>query len=195
MNSVHEPGSQTTSKNRLRNNTESNRIENKPSAPSAQPVASPFAQAARLPLPAGRCRAPATACPAPARPCRAPAPMRLPACLPASPSACPPARPACCRTPACAPYTRPVPCLRKCSGYIAIHPCPFPCLVTIQFFFFCIAIQSPYSHVSCNTMPSSLLPAIQYLYCNTLQPSSPFKLQYKPCLATQKFLCTIRFGQ
>ena len=35
--------------------------------------------------------------------------------------------------------------------------------------------------------PSSLFPAIQYLYCNTLHPSSPFKLQYKPCLATQIF--------
>ena len=37
------------SKNRLRNNTESNRIENRPSAPSAQPVASPRAQPALLP--------------------------------------------------------------------------------------------------------------------------------------------------
>ena len=41
MKSVHEPGSRTMSKNRLKNNTESIRIENRPSAPSAQPVASP----------------------------------------------------------------------------------------------------------------------------------------------------------
>ena len=46
MNSVHEPGSRTMSKNRLRNNTKSKRIENRPSAPSAQPKASPRAQAA-----------------------------------------------------------------------------------------------------------------------------------------------------
>ena len=53
MNSVHEPGSRTTSKNRLRNNTESKRIENRPSAPSAQPKASLRAQAARpTPCPA-----------------------------------------------------------------------------------------------------------------------------------------------
>ena len=109
MNSIHEPGSRTMSKNRLRNNTESNRIENGPSAPSAQPVASPRAPAAPLPrlraYPASACRArharlrfrqcpracqrpracrpPATRAPhapAPARPCRLRAPAPACAC-------------------------------------------------------------------------------------------------------------------
>ena len=44
MNSIHEPSSRIMSKNRLRNSTESNRVENRPSALSAQPIASPRAQ-------------------------------------------------------------------------------------------------------------------------------------------------------
>ena len=52
MNSVHEPGSRTMSKNRLWNNTESIRIENRPCAPSAQPVVSPRAQSPGRPRPA-----------------------------------------------------------------------------------------------------------------------------------------------
>ena len=44
MNSIHEPGSQTMSKNQLMNSTESNRVKNRPSAPSAQPIAQQHAQ-------------------------------------------------------------------------------------------------------------------------------------------------------
>ena len=72
------------SKNRLRNSTESNRVENRPSAPSAQPIASPHAQPAR---PSPRPRAYRLASPATRAP-RAPAPAAaqlLRACLPASP--------------------------------------------------------------------------------------------------------------
>ena len=74
------------SKNRLRDNTESTQIENRPSAPSAQPVASPRAQATR---PKPRPSAPhalATRLPSPAA--RAPRVPLPPAC------ACEPARPA-----------------------------------------------------------------------------------------------------
>ena len=87
MNSVHEPGSRTMSKNRLRNNTESIWIENRPSAPSAQPLASPRAQAAQ-----------------PALPCALHALSRAPsspACLsPRTPAVLRVALPRACRTPA-----------------------------------------------------------------------------------------------
>ena len=79
MNSVHEPGSRTMSKNRLRNNIESNRIENRPSAPSAQPVASLRTQAARAWL--APCL-PAVSSP----PAETHAPARLLMRLPASPA-------------------------------------------------------------------------------------------------------------
>ena len=112
MNSVHEPGSRTMSKNRLRNNTESTRIENRPRAPSAQPVASPRSPRAYHAC----CHAPCLPrAPAPAacrlRTPRAPAPARPPACLPApqclrSPAACAPQRSACApQRSACAPST------------------------------------------------------------------------------------------
>ena len=72
MNSVHEPSSRTMSKNRLRNTTESIRVENRPSAPSAQPKASLRAQATSAPraqrLPAERPALAPRLCPA----CRAP---------------------------------------------------------------------------------------------------------------------------
>ena len=64
MNSIHEPGSRTMSKNRLKNSTESNRAKNRLSAPSAQPTgpaARPGrAQACvpRAPLACCRARAP-----------------------------------------------------------------------------------------------------------------------------------------
>ena len=78
MNSVHEPGSRTMSKNRLRNNTESNQIKNRPSAPSAQPVASrPRAYHPLRPSRTPRASAP------PSRALRAP---REP-CAPTAPSA------------------------------------------------------------------------------------------------------------
>ena len=65
-NSIHEPGSRTMSKNRLRSSTESNRAKNRLSAPSAQPIG-PASRPSRAP-----CRAPA-AC------CARPASQRLPA--------------------------------------------------------------------------------------------------------------------
>ena len=104
MNSVHEPGSRTMSKNRLRNSTESNWAKNRLSAPSAQPTG-------------------LAACPGRA-PCRAP-------CLPAAPRAClPRARAAqqhSARTPS-APRTA-CPCRlrpRACRAFAACCACPVP---------------------------------------------------------------------
>ena len=48
MNSVHEPGSRTMSKNRLRNSIESYRAKNRLSASSAQPIG-PVARPGRAP--------------------------------------------------------------------------------------------------------------------------------------------------
>ena len=153
MNSVHEPGSRTMSKNRLRNNTESIQIENRPSAPSAQPVASPLAHAVR-------------ACQAPTAPCRA----RLP---PAARSArlLLPAPRACCRLPL-GPLGRPTRPAARPSA-MSRHNClscdtvnPVSCHCTSQYNF-CIAIQTPCSQASCNTnfaiqsLPSLPLLAIQ----------------------------------
>ena len=94
MNSVHEPGSRTMSKNRLRNNTESIRIENRLSALSAQPKASPHAQAARLPPVRPARLPPSRPAPTPqrllapaARPCRTPAPPARACCAQRLPSA------------------------------------------------------------------------------------------------------------
>ena len=97
MNSVHEPGSRTMSKNRLRNSTESNRAKNRLSAPNAQPT--------------GLAARPGRA------PCRAPRALRLPvaplppaarvpgpsACLPAPHAQPRSARPSAPRAPTCAP--------------------------------------------------------------------------------------------
>ena len=102
MNSVHEPGSRTMSKDRLRNNTESIQIENRPSAPSAQPVASLRAQAAH---PTPRPRAPR------AQAARAP---RLPAARSPSASCSPPAAP---RAPASAACL----CLRPALARAPLH--------------------------------------------------------------------------
>ena len=139
MNSVHEPGSRTMSKNRLRNNTESNRIENRPSASSAQPVASP--RVCRLRLPKLPLRAPRSCCRLPHKP--------VVAC---------PARPAACsaRPSAMSRHS----CLSCDTGS------PVSCHCTSQYNF-CIAIQTPYSQASCNTnsaiqsLPSLPLLAIQ----------------------------------
>ena len=137
MNSVHEPGSRTMSKNRLRNNTESIRIENRPSAPSAQPIASPRAQAER-PAP----RPPAPRAPALSAPCLLPpAPhARAPSCLqrwPARPTQARLRAPRAhcelsCAPSACPAYAQPSACApcRCYSGCIAIQHCPAS--VTIQ---------------------------------------------------------------
>ena len=123
MNSVYEPGSRIMSKNRLRNSTESNRVENRPSAPSAQPIASPRAQAARLASLAPRApRAPATAAArAPACHACAPAP-RARACVPR-------ARAACCRTPVPLAAARPCHLLSRAPAPRAPQrraPAPVP---------------------------------------------------------------------
>ena len=148
MNSVHEPGSRTMSKNRLSNNTESKRIENRP---SAQPAASLRAQALRPARPAVPARLPSVRLPrAPRPPARPPAPASLPAFvrLPAparlptfarlpAPARLPafarlpaPARlPPACHAPqrlrapvACAPQRPPAP-----AALLAVSQCPAPC--------------------------------------------------------------------
>ena len=90
MNSDHEPGSRTMSKNRPRNSTESNWAKNRLSSPSAQPVGQQRAQVAPRP--------PSQLCPAlSARVracCRSPAPH---APRPSLPRARPPRT--CKRTP------------------------------------------------------------------------------------------------
>ena len=220
MNSVHEPGSRTMSKNRLRNNTESKWIENRPSAPSAQPKASPGAQAARPARPCRACcrapRAPreprallppacrarvhcaphaAAACLPRARPLRsARCRVRLPHALPNA-HACAPAC-ACCAPvpPASALATRPTPPVRAPSACSCSHNTILYCdtlwppAAILQYNAHCKTLNFflQYNTVYCNM--KTLKPAtIQYLYCNTLQPSSPFKLQYNLNLAIQKF--------
>ena len=97
------------SKDRLRGSTKSNRVENRPSAPSAQPIASPRTQAARpaprppacrlsSPAPRARacCRSPAAG--APQRPARLPA-ARLPLAPRALACLCTLAPSACCALP------------------------------------------------------------------------------------------------
>ena len=109
MNSVHEPGSQTMSKNRLRNNTESIRIDNRPSAPSAQPIASPRTQAAR---PAPRPRAQRPGRTGPARPtpaCRALPACRAPAAIASLRVRCAPRAPVCPLRSACPCAPTPTP--------------------------------------------------------------------------------------
>ena len=85
MNSVHEPGSQTMSKNRLMNSTESNRAKNRLSVPSAQPTG-PATRLGRAPCRAPRahavcapaCRLRPRACHAPAAPLPARSPTTAP---------------------------------------------------------------------------------------------------------------------
>ena len=104
MTCVHEPGSRIMSKNRLRNNTESNQIENRPSAQPVTNLRAPPARPARL---ACRCRSPSPrARLSPERPARAPArPARLLLPAPRAPRA-PLARPECSH----ARLLRPAPC-------------------------------------------------------------------------------------
>ena len=163
MNSVHEPGSRTMSKNRLRNNTESIRIENRPSTPSAQPKASPHAQAARL---LRACRALPRACRALPRACRACHALPRPAARASAPA--PAARPA---SRACAPAAGPTP-LAHAPAAPSAHA---PCHNTILY---------------CDTiLPPTALPAtIQYSLsiqliphlCNTNQYIAIQSLPFKP---------------
>ena len=131
MNSIHESGSQTTSKNRLRNNTESKRIENRPSAPSAHPKASPRAQRPGRTSPAllpCLCRAPVAPLPRACRLFRAPARAQCPHARAALTCCLPPARlaRACVRLRAC--LRAPAPAhLRKPSvvpARLAARPTP-----------------------------------------------------------------------
>ena len=161
------------------------RIENRLSAPSAQPKARPRAQRP------GRTPSAQPALPRAlrARPrllpltCRARAryALRAPRIPPPRTARCPPrllhalralpARPSACCTPA------------------ALHaPAPTPgrpsCLAHCRNTKFCIVTQPP----SLQYNPSSLLPAIQYLYCNTLCLQPPvyhntISLCFKPSLA------------
>ena len=206
MNSVHEPGSRIMSKNRLRNNTESNRIENRPSASSAQPVASPRAQVVR---PTPRPPAPhAPACPARSSAQRArAAPAR-------APHARPPARSTGALLPAapvCAPSAPCVRLLRLACRIVALQravsqysSCLRPLLSQYNFFLYCDTI---FLQPSCNTIlqyyssqHAIQTSVLQYkifqpslLYCNTMQP-----LQYnfplgcntiEPLLAIQSQPC------
>ena len=197
MNSVHEPGSRTMSKNRLRNSTESNRVENRPSAQSAQPVASPRAQ---LPgqAPAAPCRACAPLPRSPRGP-HAPLPPAPPAPRAYAPSACPaPARPA--PSVRLRPPERPA---RPAPQRARLLPSPTPCRNTAA----CLTTQAALSlaTVPHNTifvlrykLPAAKPPTIQILqynpcpvclflqynklYCNTVsKPTTPI-LQYNPSL-------------
>ena len=167
------------------------RIENRLSAPSAQPKASLRAQVARTlraqRLPAARLPAPRTCLPrAPVlrlpRACAPPA-ARLPLARVPAPAACAPSAPPVRPAPTCARLLRPACRIVACAATQFSSHCS-SCHNTI--FLYCNTNSLQPSLLQYN--PCSLLLAIQYLYCNTLQPSSPFKLQYKPCLATQNFL-------
>ena len=182
MSSVHEPGSRTMSKKLLRNNTESIRIENRPSAPTAQPVASPRAPCAPVaPLlrPAAPCRTLPRACRALAARCRA-RPSRLP---PARPARLPPERLA--RLPPLAPRAprvlreprTPAACAPHSPSCLRAQPrerlLPSPC---------CIATQLP---VLRHRQPC-LLPQYSRLYCDTtLPPAAPSSHNTKHCIAIQ----------
>ena len=160
MNSVHEPGSRTMSKNRLRNNTESNRIENRPSASSAQPVASPRVCRLRLPK----------------------APAARPALL------LPPAPHACCRLPRSPSRVLSAP-KRHVATQLPVlrhrQPCLLPLHLTIQFLYcdtnslqpsllqykFCNTIPAK-SASSCNTINCIAIQFLSQLHpsCNTILP-------------------------
>ena len=169
-----------------------------------RPVCLPAARLCRPPAARARLsRAPATRLPsvrlsrAPARPAR-PAPLRPAPVFPLSPR---PRAQAACAVPAC----RPLPCT---PSSLAQRPAQLPSLsVTIQFCIatqfsycsppshntgYCIAIQIFLSHVSCNTMPSSLLPAIHltllqyniyiyiYIFSQYKMGSSPSNFLHQP---------------
>ena len=168
MNSVHELGSGTMSKNRLKNNTESKRIENRPSAPRVQPAASPRAKAecpaARLPRPysASACRA-LHAC--------LRVRSRLLACRPPAtrPSACaplPPARPSTrlrlLRAWPCRNAQRRVAapsCARPAPAHVISRPRPS---TSSQYSLYCDTNLLP-TKLYCNTVSSAArLPLLQY---------------------------------
>ena len=173
MNSIHEPGSRTMSKNRLKNSTESNQAKNRLIAPSAQPTgraARPGLRAARAP-----CLLPR------------PAPMR-PACVPPRPHA--PVTPAvtppsagrlcpCQRPPAaCAPCARPAPSLLL--RWAVAH---FRFCIPFFFFFFFISfnywkIPKKYLFIyflSFSSTPINLLKFIPYIFFFSF-PNKPNKL-------------------
>ena len=159
MNSIHEPSSGTMSKNRLRNNTESIRIENRPSAPSAQPKASPQharqrAQRPGLPLAcSARALASASVC----------TPARLP------PSA--PQRP---RLRACAPAQLP-------SLSVAIQFC-----IAIQF---CLLHPFPATIQNIVLQYNFMQPShLQYKSCNTILVYTSLNHNTKYCIAIQTSL-------
>ena len=192
MNSVHEPGSRTMSKNRLRNNTESKRIENRPSAPSAQPKASPRAQRpGRAPYAPRAClpSAPRPGAQLPA----APTPARAPACAP------PAAHARCAPRPraaaACAPRALQPAAARLSCAYCALPSAPTPtpsaCLHAqpraqrpvqrpawlCRGHSDCIAIQSSPALVTIQYCDTIQPPA--NLYCNTISSlASHLILQY-----------------
>ena len=173
------------SKNRLRNNTESIRIENRSCAPSAQPVASPLAQAARLPC----LRVRPLACRALSR-ARAPSALpRAGACrLGAQRPACACLRAPCTPSACCAqlPPVRPVRALHAQMRAQHLPSAHVPCHNTSN----CIAIQfsllQPFFHntLDCIEIQSkpTQQPLLQYtpVYCNpnsTLQACF-FAIQY-----------------
>ena len=152
MNSVHEPGSRTMSKNRLRNSTESNRAKNRLSA-------QPWPARAR----------PACAC------CRAPAaPAR--ACTPALPATCRahPRVPACCALPSCLALLSQynfvlrynfVSCSPSSHNTVHLY-----CNTNNPLLYNTTPPSLQYKLVYCNTIfffPALLKPP----YCNTILPS------------------------
>ena len=180
MNSVHEPGSRTMSKNQLRNNTKSIRIENKP---SAQPVASPRAQAVAPRAQAVTPHAQAIAPRAPAAPCCSPAPPARSS----TPHAC---RLSALHRAPCLPPVLPMHALRAQPR----AQLPSPCCIVTQAYpgsqyslycntnllptkLYCNTVSSQASHLYCNTLQCiatqfqrSKLPSLQYniVYCNTI---------------------------
>ena len=137
MNSVHEPGSRTMSKNRLRSNTESNRTKNRPSASSAQPVVSPRAQASR----------PASAA------------SPVPRALRAQPSA-PVARPV-VRAPACTPAARLRPLAQHARAPSALHACLHPACPRARPVLLARLLRAPRLPSAVSQCPSSRIAAPQ----------------------------------
>ena len=137
-------------KNLTRENTQSKRIENGPSAPSAQPATSLRAQAARPATPRPR----TLSAPAPAAAPRAPACLACPARLPLAHLRAP--RP---RTPACAPLTPPA------RAYCAQLPSPEPAQSTVT-------IQ----HVYCDT-PTHLAALVTTVLQYNCHPTQPIEIQ------------------
>ena len=148
----------------------------RPCAPNACLARAPRAYLSRA-LRAYLPRAPAC----PSRPARLCSACRAPAARPRVRRALVPRL--CAQRPACARLLRLACRIVACAATQSSSHCS-SCHNTIFLYYNTNSLQP--SLLQYNL--SSLLPAIQYLYCNTLQPSSPFKLQYKPCLATQNFL-------